>query len=327
MKTYIKALRAYVPPKRVSNDDLAKIVDTTDEWIYSHTGIKYRHMAEDNLSASDIACIPCKQLLEETNTDPESIDLIITATTTPDYIGFPSTACLIQESINARNAGAFDITVACSGFIYGLEMASSLIKTGSMKNILVVAVELLTHISDWSDRSTCVLFGDGAGAALVTENKGENTSDILTSILRADGTGYESLFRKEGGSRYPFVHGEKEYDSFIRMDGQKVYNFAVRAICTIIKDLLKQGNLTPEDIAYVVPHQANARIIKAASKRLKIPLEKFYMNIEEYANTSAASIPIALDEMNQKNLLKRGDYLITVGFGGGLTYGGNLIRW
>ncbi|MBN2443045.1 MAG: ketoacyl-ACP synthase III [Spirochaetales bacterium] len=327
MKTYIKALHSHVPEKRLSNDDIAKIVDTTDEWIYSHTGIKYRHLAESDVSASDLAYIPCKQLFEENQIDPESIDLIIVATTTPDYIGFPSTACMLQEKIKARNAGAMDIAVACSGFIYGLEMANSLVKVGIMKNILVVAVELLTHITDWEDRGTCVLFGDGAGVALVCENTGPEKSEIVKSILRADGTGWDSLYRKVGGSRNPFRPHQESYDSNVRMDGQRVYNFAVKAMCDIIKDLFEQSGLSPEDIAYVVPHQANARIIRAASKRLKIPLEKFFMNIEEYANTSAASIPIALDEMNRKKLLHRGDYIITVGFGGGLTYGGNLIRW
>ena len=327
MKTYIKALRTYVPEKRVSNDDLAKIMDTTDEWIFSHTGIKCRHISDEGVSASDIAYIPCKQLLEETGTDPKSIDLIIVATTTPDYIGFPSTACIIQNKICAHNAGAMDIFVAGSGFIYGLDIANSLIKSGAKKNILLVAVELLTHITDWTDRSTCVLFGDGAGAILVCENKSDDESDILTSILRAEGTGVENLFRKGGGSRYPFSHHNNNNDSYLRMDGRKVYNFAVRVIGDTIRKILKWSGLSLDDIAYIVPHQANIQIIKDVSKHLKISLDKFYMNIEEYAYTSTASIPIALDEMNRKNLLKRGDYIITVGYGGGLTYGGNFIRW
>jgi 3-oxoacyl-[acyl-carrier-protein] synthase-3 len=328
MKTYIKALSTYVPEKRVSNDDLAKIVDTTDEWIYSHTGIKNRHIAEKGICASDLALIPCRKLLEESQIDPLEIDLIILATTTPDYFGFPSTACIIQDKISAKKAGAIDLTAACSGFIYGLEIASSFIKNSVMKNILVIAVELLTHISDWSDRSTCVLFGDGAAAALVSSNAENDESDILFSVLRAEGTGADSLFRKSGGSRYPFsLNGENAVDTYLRMDGQKVYNFAVRAICDIIKAILNKSGLSIDDIAHIIPHQANSRIIHAASKRLKFPVEKFYMNIDEYANTSAVSIPLAMDEMKRKNLLHRGDYIITVGFGGGLTYGGNLLRW
>lgn len=255
MKTYIQTLRSYVPEKRMSNDDLAEIVDTTDEWIYSHTGIKYRHLADEKMSASDLAFIPCKQVIEDSGIDPLDIDLIVLGTIAPDYIGFPSTACIIQDRIGARNAGAMDITAACTGFINGLEIANSVIKSGTMKNVLVVVAELLSQITDWTDRSTCVLFGDGAGAALVSENN--NDSDICLSILRTDGTGAESLFRHSGGSRYPFLINSKNNDTTLKMDGQKEYNFAVGAIREIIREILDKSGLSIDDITYIVPHQAN----------------------------------------------------------------------
>jgi 3-oxoacyl-[acyl-carrier-protein] synthase III len=331
-KAFIKTISSYVPEKRVSNDDLAKIVDTTDEWIYSHTGIKYRHIADKETAASDLAEITCRKVLQQGGVKPEEIDLIIVATTTPDYPGFPSTACILQDKLGAVNAGAFDITAACTGFIYSLEIAKNFIKTGSARNILITGVEIMSKITDWTDRNTCVLLGDGAGSALVCLNERTNPntseSDILFSTLRAEGNGAEYLIRKAGGSRNPIQLGkELTVSPYLWMDGQKVYHFAVRVLCDTVKKILKKSGLAIDDIAFIVPHQANVRIIKAASKRLKIPLSKFYMNIEEYANTSAATIPIALHELYDKNLLKRGDYIMTIGFGGGLTYGGNLIRW
>ncbi|MBN1797629.1 MAG: ketoacyl-ACP synthase III [Spirochaetales bacterium] len=327
-KAFIKAISYKVPEKRVSNDELAKTVDTSDEWIYSHTGIKYRHIAEEQTAASDLALQPCLDVIEQADIDPKEIDLIIVATITQDYVGFPSTACVLQDRLGAVNAGAMDLAAACTGYIYSLETAKALIKTGSAKNILLVSSEILTKITDWTDRNTCVLFGDGAGASLVSLNEENTESDILFSILGAEGNGAPYLIRMAGGSRYPIrPHSENRKDGYIRMDGQKVYHFAVRVLCKTIKRILEKYNLSIDDIAYIVPHQANIRIIEAAAKRLKIPIEKFYVNIQEYANTSGATIPIALGEMVEKGLLRRGDYIITVGFGGGLTYGGNLICW
>ncbi len=327
-KAWIKAISYAVPKKRVSNDDLAKTIDTSDEWITSHTGIKFRHIADDKTSASDLALQPCLDVIEQAHIDPKEIDLIIVATITPDYAGFPSTACILQDKLGAVNAGAMDIAAACTGYIYSLETAKAFIKTGSAKNILLVSSEVLTKITNWSDRNTCVLFGDGAGASLVSLNEENTTSDIIYSILGAEGDGAPYLIKETGGSRHP-IHPDTVIteDCYIKMDGQKVYHFAVRVLCKTITQLLERSGLTINDIAYIVPHQANIRIIEAAAKRLKIPIEKFYVNIQEYANTSGATIPIALGEMVQKGILHRGDYIITVGFGGGLTYGGNLICW
>jgi 3-oxoacyl-[acyl-carrier-protein] synthase III len=325
---YIKAVSFQVPEKRVSNDELARTIDTSDEWIYEHTGIKFRHIADPDVAASDLALQPALDVLRKANLDPVDIDLILVATATPDYPGFPSTACVLQNHLKAVNAGALDITAACSGFIYGLEVAKSLVSTSAMKYILVVDTEILSKITNWTDRNTCVLFGDGAGAVIVTANMENEKSGIICSVLGAEGDGAPYLLRKAGGTRYPVKPGYKpDADLFLQMDGQKVYHFAVRVLCDTIKRILAESHLSISDISYIVPHQANKRIIKAAAKRLRIPLEKFYINIEEYANTSGASIPIALGEMDQKGLLCRGDYILTVGFGAGLTYGGNLICW
>jgi 3-oxoacyl-[acyl-carrier-protein] synthase-3 len=327
MNAIIRSIGAYVPARRVSNNDIAKMVDTSDEWIYSHTGIKNRHIAAPNEACSDLAYKAAEIALKRAQVKSEDIDFILVATATADYLGFPSTACIVQDKLKAYNAGCFDLTAACTGFIYGLEIARNFIISGSAKNILVIGSEVLTRISDWSDRNTCVLFGDGAGAALITAGTAKSTG-IIESLLKAEGNGASLLIRNSGGTRNPYKEGEtKESDFMLTMDGQAIYNFAIRVILDTIKRLLKSNNLTIDDIAYIIPHQANVRIIQAACKRAKLPVEKFYLNIEEYANTSAASIPIALNEMYEKNLLKTGDLILTVGFGGGLTYGGNLIQW
>ena len=327
MNIYIHSLKSYVPPKRVSNEELTKTVDTTDEWIVSHTGIKYRHIAAEDVASSDLGIEAAKMVMEETHLKAEDIDLIILGSASPDYPGFPSTACVIQDKIGAVNAAAMDLLAACTSFIYGLETAKNFILAGSSKNVLVIGAETMSTIVDWSDRD-CVLFGDGAGAALVRENRENDVSCIIDSVLKAEGAGAQHLKRETGGSRTTF-HMEKtnHEDIYLKMNGRRVYTFAVRALCDIIESILERNNITLEDVTYIVPHQANIRIIAASAKRLGVPLEKFYVNIDEYANTSAASIPIALDEMLGKGVLNRGDLIITVGFGGGLTYGGNLIRW
>jgi 3-oxoacyl-[acyl-carrier-protein] synthase-3 len=320
----IRAVGAYLPERRVANDDFSKTLETSDEWIYSHTGIKYRHLAADHEAASDLGIQAAKKALEKADLAPEAIDLIITATATADYRGFPSTACLIQEKIGAVNAAAFDITAACTGFIYGLEIAKNFIKADAAKNVLVIGTEVLSRVLDWDDRNTCVLFGDGAGAAIVTQETGER--GILFSTLKAEGS--DVLIIPVGGSRTPFSLKENgNKNIYLYMEGRAVYNFAVRAIGEVVKDILEKNNLSIAEISYIIPHQANIRIIQAAAKRLKISEDKFYTNMDKVANTSAASIPIALYEMQEENKLKPNDLIITVGFGGGLTYGGNLIRW
>jgi len=335
-----------VPPKRVSNDDLATQIDTSDEWIRSHTGIGSRYIADEATATSDMAVEAAKNALAMAagyiGTDIQerdraaaeaagTIDIIILATVTPDYYGTPSTACVIQDKLGARQAAAMDITAACTGFIYGLETAAGLLSINTQrKRALVIGAEVLSKMVNWEDRGTCVLFGDGAGAAVLErkENDGALASGIKQTLLFADGSGNESLLMRRGGTRNPFKKGEVIDTSIcIEMNGQEVYNFAVKAITDTLDVLLKTANLNIDDVTRIVPHQANARIVQAAARRLRIPLEKFYLNIEEYANTSSASIPIALDEMNRSGQLKKGDLILTVGFGGGLTYGGNVIIW
>jgi 3-oxoacyl-[acyl-carrier-protein] synthase-3 len=327
-----------IPPKRVSNDDLAREIDTNDEWIYSHTGIKARHIAEKTLASSDLALEAARQVLEmaaeKTGETAESLalslDLIILATVTPDYYGPPATACVVQAQLGAKNAAALDINAGCSGFIYSLELAKGYLATGaSRKRALVVGSDILSRVTNMEDRSTCVLFGDGAGAVLV-EQTGTDPEQrgILRTILGADGTGRESIIVRRGGSRSPFTAGETlEAGPVIEMDGRMVYNFAVKAMTDIVERLLAEEGIPLDKVSLIVPHQANARIVRAAGKRLGIPEEKFFLNIDEYANTSAASIPIALDELNRGGRIKQGDLLMTIGFGSGLTFGGNLIIW
>ena len=327
MQAVIRSVDSAVPSKRMANDEFAAFLDTSDEWIYSHTGIKFRHVAAPEQATSDLALEACKKLLKKTKFPPEKIDLVILASLTSDFIGFPSSASIVQDGIGAKNAAAFDLQAGCTGFIYSLETARNFILGGGAKNVLVVGAETLSRISDPNDRNTCVLFGDGAGAVLVCADSGEPARGLLFSILHSDGSGAKWLDRPGGGSRHPFLSNGNNHSQYLQMDGRQVYNFAVKAVSEGILELLTAKGLSVNDITYIVPHQANARIIEAAAKRAKIPLEKFYVNIQEYANTSAASIPIALSEMVEKGLLKKGDLILTYGFGAGLTWGGNLIRW
>jgi 3-oxoacyl-[acyl-carrier-protein] synthase-3 len=332
-----------VPPKRVSNNDLTSQIETNDEWIRSHTGIGSRHIADESAACSDLAAEAAKNALamaagyrgedmaERDRAAAETaagIDIIVVATVTADYYGTPSTACVVQDRIGARNAAALDINAACTGFVYGLETAAGLLSiSAERKRALVICSEILTRVTNWDDRATCVLFGDGAGAVLL-EKTADKNSGLLKTLMYADGSGHESLIMRRGGTRNPFKKGEVvDAPIFIEMNGQEVYNFAVKAMTETTEALMKAGEIKVDDIAWIVPHQANARIVQAAARRLHIPLEKFYLNIEEYANTSSASIPLALDEMNRNGQLKKGDLILTVGFGGGLAYGGNIIIW
>lgn len=324
----IRAIGAYVPERSVSNEELSKEIDTSDEWIRSHTGIGNRHIAAPEEAASDLGVKAARIALERAQVDVMELDLIITASASGDYPGFPATACLIQHALGAENAAAFDLIAGCTGFVYALSVARDMIISGSYRHILVIGTEVLTRITNWKDRNTCVLFGDGAGAAVVSANNNQDGRGILQSVLKSEGAGAEHLMRKAGGTRHPFVHGETpDEDLCISMNGRRVYGFAVRVNTMLINTLLRKANLRLDDIKYIVPHQANERIIQAAADRLEIPIEKFYLNMAEYANTSSASVPIALNEMSEKGLLKRGDLIITLGFGAGLTYGGCLIRW
>lgn len=327
----ILSVASYVPPRRMTNDELAKTVDTSDEWIYSHTGIKARHIAADDMAASDLAAAAVTLAIERAGIGPNEIDLILVATSTPDYAGFPSTAAIVQDKVGASRAAAMDLVAACTGFVYGLTTAHSFVASGEARNVVVVGTEVFSKILNWNDRNTCVLFGDGAGAVVLQGTKAENgkpARGVLGSYLRSRGNGAETLCRPVGGTKTPLVAGQIEIENTkLFMDGRAVYKFAVGAIIEVIDTILEQSDLTLEQVDHVVPHQANVRIMEAACRRAGYPTGKFYSNIADYANTSGASIPIALAEMEETGLLKPGQSVLTVGFGAGLTYGGNLIRW
>jgi 3-oxoacyl-[acyl-carrier-protein] synthase III len=327
MKAVIQAVDSAIPAKRMTNEEFAAFLDTSDEWIRSHTGIGFRHIADPSVATSDLAAEACRKVLDRTGVSASAVDLVLVATVSGDFLGFPSVASIVQDRIGAVNAGAMDIAAGCTGFIYALETARAFILSGAARTVLVAGAETLSKLADWKDRNTCILLGDGAGAALVTRADGGDRG-ILRSVLRSDGSGARFIERTEGGTRFPFT--EEAVDPArmcLKMDGRQVYNFAVKVVAEGITALMEEDHLGLDDVAWIVPHQANARIIEAAAKRARIPLEKFFMNIEEYANTGAASIPIALSEMSGRGLLKSGDLVITFGFGAGLTYGGNVIRW
>lgn len=313
----------YCPENIVSNKVLEKIVDTTDEWIIKRTGIKERRISTGE-GTVELAYKASLSALENSNCNKDDIDLIVVATTSPDRV-MPSTACSVQGLLGCKNAAAFDISAACSGFVYSLIVAASLIKGTDKKRALVIGSEVLSRIVDWNDRSTCVLFGDGAGAAVI-EISEENR--ILSTCFSADGTlGEKSLVAGELELNSPFISETKIENKYITMKGVEVFKFAVSILPEIVNELLKKANEDIANIKYIVPHQANLRIIDEAARRLKIDKEKFYVNVNQYGNTSGASIPIALSEMYEKGLLKRGDKIILAAFGGGLTWAGTLIKF
>ena len=328
MRAVISAVDFAVPARRMSNDEFSAFVETSDEWIRSHTGIGNRHVAEPSVATSDLALEACRKVLARAGVAAEQVDLVLVATATGDFIGFPSVACIVQDGLGAKNAAAMDLVAGCTGFIYALETARNFVMGGGARNVLVAGADILTRVMNWKDRNTCVLFGDGAGAVLVQADAADGDRGIFMSMLRSDGSGARLLERTEGGTRFPFTDGVVDpARTFLKMDGRQVYNFATRVVSEGIAEMMEKNKLNADDVAWIVPHQANVRIIEAAAKRIKLPMSKFFVNIEEYANTSAASIPIALSEMTAKNLLKKGDLILTFGFGAGLTYGGNLIRW
>ena len=317
-----------IPENRMTNDELSSRVETNDEWIRSHTGIGARRFADDGVLTSDLGADAARQALAKAGLKPQDVDLIVVATATPDYFGFPSTACIIQDKIGAVNAAALDVNAGCTGFIYGLDVAYSMLAAPSRKTALVIGTETLSRVVDWTDRATCVLFGDGAGAFVLQKSETADSRGILTSWLRADGSGYKSLYMSQPERDKTFAReGDYGKPMSIVMDGKKVYMFAVKAITDSIEALLAESGFKLEDIRWIVPHQANARIVQAAAKRFGIADDRIYMNIEEYANTSAASIPIAVNELADKGLLVKGDLVMIMGFGAGLTYGGTVIRW
>lgn len=315
---------ASIPEKTLTNADLEKMVDTTDQWITERTGIKVRHIIDDKTQNSDLSTDAARKALKAANMQPEEIDAIIIATVTGD-VTFPSSACYVQEKIGALNATAFDIQAACSGFLFGMSIADGFIATGRSKNVLVIGTEVLSRIVDWNDRSTCVLFGDASGAAVLGPANGDGRG-VLGTYIKTDGRLTHLLCMPGGGSRYPAQVAIDENLNNIKMQGQEVFKSAVTAMGDAAVHILEQTGLTPDDIDLLIPHQANIRIINATARRLKLPEEKVYINLQEYGNTSAASIPVALNEAIEKRLLNPGDLCVMVAFGGGFTWGSAAIR-
>jgi 3-oxoacyl-[acyl-carrier-protein] synthase-3 len=314
-----------VPEQVLTNDDLAQRIDTNDQWIREHSGIRERHVAKDHDYASTLGVEAAQKALEVANLRPVDIDLIICSTSSPEYI-FPATACLIQDQLGATKAGAFDLLAACTGFIYAVNMGAQAIRSGSVKNVVVIGAETLSRFVDWKDRNTCILFGDGAGAFVLQAS--EMPGGVLSSVMHSDGSGGDLLSLPGGGSHLPAnettVHDGKHY---IHMDGREVFRFATRVMGQAAREVMEQAGLTAQDIQWIVPHQANYRIIETAAKFLKLPLERFIINIDRYGNTSTASIPIATVEAIEKGCIKNGDNIVFVGFGAGLTWGALAAKW
>ncbi len=316
----------YVPDKILTNADIEKMVDTSDEWITTRTGIKERHIIGDKQTTSDLAMFAAQKALKNAKIDVSEVDCIIVATITPD-MPFPSTACILQNKIGAKTVCAFDVNAACCGFIYALTMAKSFVENDMFKKVLVVAADALSRIADWTDRATCVLFGDGAGAAVVGRAI-DNKRVILDSYLGADGSAWDLLNMPAGGSQLPATH--KTIDErlhFIKMNGNSVFKLAVRAMTNAAETVLAKCSLKNEDVDLVIPHQANLRIINALAQRLNAPLEKVWINVTRYGNVSGASVPIAMAEADASGQLKDGQIVLLDAFGAGLTWASAIIRW
>jgi len=321
----IKSTGAYVPEKVLTNADLEKIVDTTDEWITTRTGIHTRRIARDDEATSDLAYKASKVALKNAGLSPEEIELIIVATITPDMF-FPSTACIVQDKLGAKNATAMDVNAACSGYIFALVVGSTFLQTGGFRNALIIGAEKLTSITDWNDRNTCVLFGDGAGAAVITPSDGRGK--LLSYDLGSDGSFGDMLYIPGGGSRHPATLETVEQRlHYIKMNGNPLFKIAVNKMRETFERSLKKAGLKPGDISLIITHQANLRIIEALRSFLKVPKEKVFVNIEKYGNTSSASIGIALHEARDNNMIKRGDIVGLAAFGGGLTWGSAIIEF
>jgi 3-oxoacyl-[acyl-carrier-protein] synthase III len=314
-----------VPERVMTNDDLAQIVDTSDEWISTRTGIKQRHLVGEGESCSTLAIRAGKEALNKAGLAAWQLDLIIVATATPDHL-FPSTACIVQEALGAQHAGAFDLAAACSGFIYGVATATQFIRAGSYRNILVIGSEALTRFVDWEDRATCVLFGDGAGAVVVQAC--DKKTGLLSFVLGAQGAGKDLIILPAGGSRCPATPATiQAHDHYIHMSGNEVYEFAVRTMSDNALEAINKAGLTRDDIDLLIPHQANLRIIRSVAKRLDFPMDKVFVNIDRYGNTSAASIPIAISEAAAEGRLRDEQNLLVVAFGSGLTSAAGVIHW
>ncbi|KPK41722.1 MAG: 3-oxoacyl-ACP synthase [Omnitrophica WOR_2 bacterium SM23_29] len=320
----IIGLGSYLPKKVLTNSDLEKMVDTSDEWIRTRTGISERRIAEAGEATSDLAVHAARQALKDAKLAPEDVELIIVATISPD-MQFPATSCLVQVSLGANNAACFDINAACSGFIHGIIIAQQFIANGSYNNALVIGAELLSHFIDWKDRSTCVLFGDGAGAAVIAPVK---SGGIISSYIGADGTKSDLLKVPAGGSRMPATHKTvSEGLHYLKMEGNEVFKHAVRVMADAAKQALHKAGLTCKDVNCLIPHQANIRIIEAAARRAGLSMDKVYVNVDRYGNMSAASTIVALCEAVNEGRIKKGDIIVLVAFGSGFVWGSCVIKW
>lgn len=315
---------SYVPERILSNADLERMVDTSDAWIMERTGIRERRIAAPEETSSTMAVIAARRACEDAGISPAEIELIMVATITPDYV-FPATACLVQHALGARRAGAFDLEAACSGFVYGVNVASGLIASGMYRHILVIGAETLSRLVNYQDRSTCILFGDGAGAAVLTAR--DNGSGVLHTAMHAAGEDAQSMLIPAGGSRCPAsAETVAQHLHTLHMDGKRVFKFATKIFVELVEQAIAACGVRREDIALVIPHQVNQRIIEAAVRKLEMPIEKFFVNLDRYGNTSAASVPIALDEARRSGSVHSGDHIITIAFGGGLTWASSVIR-
>jgi 3-oxoacyl-[acyl-carrier-protein] synthase-3 len=324
IKAKIVATARSVPQNVMTNHDLEKIVDTSDDWIRSRTGINQRHVVGENEASSDMSTKIAKTLLEKSQLSPTEIDVIIVGTVTPDHFT-PSTAAIVQNNINAKNAWGFDLSAACSGFIYGLETGSALINSGKYNNVMVIGVDTMTSILDFKDRDTCVIFGDGGGGVILQPTK---NNGIVDSLLHMDGSGGEYLIIPGGGSKIPAsIESVENREHFIKQDGKTVFKHAVRGMADVSAKILSKNNLTGDDISLFIPHQANKRIIDAAAEKCGISKEKVLINIDKYGNTTAGTIPIALSEAVDNGKIKNGDYVLLSSFGAGFTWGSILLRW
>jgi len=321
---------SYMPEKVLTNDDLSKIVDTTDEWITTRTGIKERHIAAADQATSDLAAEAARRAMQSAGVAVEEIDLIVVATVTPDMF-FPSTACIVQSKIGAVNAVCFDISAACSGFLYALQVARHFLNAGSRATALVIGAEKLSTLVNWQDRNTCVLFGDGAGAVVIRRaDEGDTAAPgrVLSTVMGSDGSLTDLLKVPGGGSACPITpENAASRPNTIHMEGRETFKHAVTRMCQASEQALELAGLTKEDIAMVIPHQANARIITAIAERLGLPPEKTFVNVDKYGNTSAATIPVALDEASRQGAIKHGDVVLLVAFGGGFTWASSVLRW
>jgi len=325
IRSRVTGTGAYLPDRRLTNQELERMVETSDRWIVERTGIRERRIAAPEEATSDLAAAAGRQALTASGVAASSVELIIVATATPDML-FPSTACLVQERLGAKQAFAFDLSAACTGFLYALAVADQYIRTGTYRTVLVIGAEVLSRMIDWTDRTTCILFGDGAGAVVVQADRGAR--GVLSTHLHSDGSLWDLIHIPGGGSRRP-PSAETLADrmNFVKMKGSETFRVAVRALEEVAREALAANQLSPEQVSWIIPHQANLRILQAVAERLKVPADKVVINVDRYGNTSAASIPIALDEVVRAGRVRSDDLLLLEAFGAGLTWGAAVVRW